>query len=138
MWPGSYILPLAELVDAAGKIYALDIHPLAVRTVKRIASRKQLANVQTILSSCQTKNCYQEREKRSVDVVLLYDILHDLDDPNGVLVELHRILKPQGILSLSDHHLKQDEIIFKLTSEGLFKLTAKGKRTYTFTKEEVK
>ena len=128
--PGSYITPLAELVGKSGKIYALDIHPLAIQAVQRIASRKRLANVQTILSDCKTG-----LPPNRLDVVLLYDILHHLDDPNGVLAELHRVLKTKGILSLSDHHLKQDEIISRVTSGGLFKLSAKGKRTYSFSRE---
>ena len=65
--PGSYIVPLAELVGESGKIYALDVHPLALRTVQKIASRKRSANVQTILSGCQTG-----LQPSSVDVVLLY------------------------------------------------------------------
>jgi len=40
--PGSYIIPLAELVGKSGKIYALDIQPLAVQRVQSIASEKQL------------------------------------------------------------------------------------------------
>ena len=43
--PGSYIIPLAELVGSSGKVYALDIQPLAIQGVRSIASRKQLANV---------------------------------------------------------------------------------------------
>ena len=129
--PGSYIVPLAELVGESGKIYALDVHPLAIWAVQRIASRKRLANVQTILSGCQTG-----LQQSSVDVVLLYDILHHLDDPNGVLEELHQVLRPKGILSVSDHHMKQDDLVSKVTSEGLFKLPAKGRRTYSFMREE--
>jgi len=129
--PGSYILPLAKLVGKSGKIYALDVHPLAIQAVQRLASRKRLENVQTILSDCKTG-----LPPNSVDAILLYDVLHDLDNPSGVLAELHRILKPKGILSLSDHHMKQDEIISQVTSGGLFKLSVKGKRTYSFTREE--
>jgi ubiquinone/menaquinone biosynthesis C-methylase UbiE len=51
---GSYINPLAELVGKSGKIYALDIHPLAIQKVQDIASKKRLANVETILSDCKT------------------------------------------------------------------------------------
>ncbi len=129
--PGSYIAPLAELVGKSGKIYALDVHPLAMQTVQRVAFLKLLANVQTILSDCKT-----ELPPNSVDLVLLYDILHDLDEPNRVLAELHRVLRPKGILSVSDHHLKQDEIISRVAGGGLFKLSAKGKRTYSFSREE--
>jgi len=127
--PGSYIIPLAELVSKSGKIYALDIHPLAIQTVQNIASKRQLTNVETICSDCKTG-----LPDNSVDVILLYDTFHDLSDPNGVLEELHRVLKPNQILSFSDHHMKENEIVSKVTNEGLFRLSRKGKRTYSFSK----
>lgn len=127
--PGSYIIPLAELVGKSGKIYALDIHPLAIRMVQNIASKRKLANVETIYSNCKTG-----LPDNSVDVVLLYDTFHGLSDPDGVLEELHRVLKPDGILSLSDHHMKEDEIASRVTNKGLFKLSSRGKRTHSFLK----
>jgi len=128
--PGSYIIPLAELVGKSGKIYALDIHPLAIQRVQSIAEKKQLTNVEITRSDRKTG-----LSDNSVDVVLLYDTFHTLGDPNGVLRELHRILKPNGILSFSDHHKKEDEIVSKVTNRGLFRLSRKGKRTYSFLKE---
>jgi len=94
--PGGYIIAAAQLVSKSGKIYALDIHPMAIKQVQNTASKK----------------------------------------PNEVLAELHRVLKPNGILSLSDHHLKEDEIRTKITDKGLFRLLRKGERQYTFFKEE--
>ena len=129
--PGSYVTPLAELVGESGKVYALDIHPLAVQVVQRIASKKHLANVEVILSDCETGLA-----DNSVDVVLLYDTFHGLGDPNGVLAELHRVLKPDGTLSFSDHHMREHEIVSKVTRGGLFKLSRRGKRTYSFLKKE--
>jgi len=129
--PGSYIAAAAELVGKSGKIYALDIHPLAIQMVQNIASKKRLTNVKTICSDCRTG-----LPDSSVDVVLLYDIFHDLNDPNGVIEELHRVLKPEGILSFSDHHMKEDEILSKITSNGLFRLLKKGRKTYSFLKKE--
>ena len=46
--PGGYITATAELVGKSGKIYALDIHPLATQSVQGIVAKKQLANVETI------------------------------------------------------------------------------------------
>ena len=129
--PGSYVTPLAELVGESGKVYALDIHPLAVQAVQRIASKKHLTNVEGILSDCETGLA-----DNSVDVALLYDTFHDLGDPNGVLAELYRVLKPDGILSFSDHHMREHEIVSKVTHGGLFKLSRRGKRTYSFLKKE--
>jgi len=102
---------------------------LAVKMVQGIASRKHLVDVETILSDCKTG-----LNDNSLDVVLLYDTLHDLSDPNCVLEELHRVLKPNRVLSLSDHHLKETEIVSKVTKKGLFKLSRKGRKTYSFLK----
>jgi len=124
--PGSYVIPLAELVGKSGKIYALDIHPLAIQEVQSIASKKQLKDVETICSDCKTG-----LPDNSVDVVLLYDTLHALSDPDRVLEELYRVLKPNGILSFSNH-MKENEIVSKVTSRGLFRLWRKGKFTYNF------
>jgi ubiquinone/menaquinone biosynthesis C-methylase UbiE len=128
--PGSYIIPLAELVGESGKVYALDIHPLAIRKVQGIASKKKLANVETILSDCKTG-----LHRNSLDAVLLYDVLHHLSDPHKVLKELHRVLKPDGILSFSDHHMKEREILAEVANGGLFRPQRKGRKTYTFLKE---
>jgi len=129
--PGSYIVPLAELVGESGKIYALDIHPLAIQKVKDIASKKRLANVGTICSDYQTG-----LPDNSLNVVLLYDAFHHLSDPDVVLKELHRVLKPDGILSFSDHHMKEKEIVAEVTKSGLFRLSRKGQRTYAFLKKD--
>jgi ubiquinone/menaquinone biosynthesis C-methylase UbiE len=128
--PGGYIIPLAELVGESGKVYALDIHPLAIQKVQDIASKKQLTSVETILSDCQTG-----LPDNTLDAVLLYDAFHHLSDPNGVLKELCRVLKPGGILSFSDHHMKENEIVAAVTNNGLFRLSTKGQRTYTFSRK---
>jgi ubiquinone/menaquinone biosynthesis C-methylase UbiE len=127
---GNYVTAVAELVGKSGKIYALDINPLAIKMVKKIAVNKQLPNVETILSDCKTG-----LPDDSIDVVLLYDTFHDLSDPNMALEELHRVLKPNGILSFSDHHMKENEIISKVTDNELFRLLRKGEWTYSFMME---
>jgi ubiquinone/menaquinone biosynthesis C-methylase UbiE len=128
--PGGYVLPAVELVGNSGRVHALDMNPLAVKRVQKIASKNQLANVETIYSDCKTG-----LQDESLDVVLLYDIFHMLSDPNGVLKELYRVLKPNGILSFSDHHMEQNAIIDKVTEGGLFGLSKKEKRTYSFFKK---
>lgn len=125
--PGSYILPLAEIVGRWGTIYALDMHPLAIQMAKNLALKKTFISVKTIHSDCQTGLL-----DNSLDAVILYDTLHDLGDPDRVLQELHRVLKPKGILSISDHHMEEVEIVSRLTKTGLFKMSTKGKKTYTF------
>ena len=127
--PGSYVKTVAELVGKSAKIYTLDVNPLAVEMVKKIAAENRLTNVETILSDCKTG-----LPDGSIDVALLYDTFHDLTNADSVLEELHRILKPEGVLSFSDHHLKEDEIMSRVTSKGLFRLLKRGEKTYSFAK----
>jgi ubiquinone/menaquinone biosynthesis C-methylase UbiE len=128
--PGGYITAAAQLVTESGKVYALDIQPLAIKQVQGIARKRKLANVETIVSDCATG-----LPDESLDVVLMYDIFHGLSQPDKVLIELHRVLKPEGVLSFNDHHMKEEkQIVSKITGEGLFKLSRKGKRVYNFSK----
>jgi ubiquinone/menaquinone biosynthesis C-methylase UbiE len=69
--PGGYIVPLADLVERSGKIYALDASHLVTKTVKNLIMKKHLSNVEIIHSDCKTK-----LPDSSLDVILLYDIFH--------------------------------------------------------------
>ena len=125
--PGSYARPLAGIVGPKGHIYALDANPLAIKATERLVRRNQIQNLTTILSDCDTG-----LPDASVDVALLYDILHHLPQPEKVLRELHRVLKPGGLLSCSDHHLKDADIVKAVTGSGWFSLRARGQKTHSF------
>ncbi len=127
---GSYTIPSAQLVGNSGKVYALDVHPLAVKQVQSAANKRSLSNIETILSDCATG-----LPDMCLDVVLLYDTFHGLSEPDKVLAELHRVLKPDGILSFNDHHMEEEkEIIIRITGKGLFTLLRKGEKVYNFSK----
>ena len=86
--------------------------------------------METILSPCDTG-----LPDASIDVVLLYDVFHDLSDGPKVLQELHRVLKPAGVLSFSDHHMSEEQIVAEMVRPGLFRLSRRGQRTYSFSKQ---
>ena len=95
----------------------------------RAAARKGIENIETIESDCKTG-----LPDNNVNVVLLYDTFHDLSQPDDVLREIHRVLKPGGTLSFSDHHMKEQDILTRVTESGMFKLSKRGKKTYSFSK----
>jgi len=130
--PGGYVTGTARLVGESGKVYALDLHPLAIQRVQDIARKRQLANVETIHSDCKTG-----LPDNSVDVVLLYDVLSWLSGQQAILTELHRVLKKDGTLSFSNHHMSHDEIVSGVTGGQLFRLVSKGKHTYSLSKREL-
>ena len=127
--PGSYILPLSEMAGKEGFVYALDIHPLAVSKVNNLISKNKMENVQTIRSDCSTG-----LPDAGLDLVLLYDTYHALEYPEDVLKEIHRILKPGGRLSFSDHHMRKEEIVKTITDTELFRFHSQGNKTFIFIK----
>jgi ubiquinone/menaquinone biosynthesis C-methylase UbiE len=126
---GSHAIAAAELVGESGKVYAVDIHPSALRWVNRAASKRNLKNIETILTDCPT-----DLSDDSVDVILLYDTYHDLSEPDGVMSELLRILKTGSILSFSDHHMKTEEIAPRIEKKGRFKLYKRANKSFLFRK----
>ena len=129
--PGGYVPSVSELIGETGRLYALDVMPVAIEMVKKLIANRKLTNVETILSDCKTG-----LPDGSLDVVLLYDVFHDLENQNSVLMELHRVLKTEGTLSFNDHHMDEPEIVSKIGNQGLFHLLRKGKHTYSFAKTQ--
>ncbi len=127
--PGSYSIAAAQVVGDLGKVYAADIHPLAIDEVKNRVREKGIKNIETILTNRDTN-----LDENSIDVVLLLDIYHHLSDPKSILEELYRVLKKEGSLSVDDHHFKDDEIISKITSTKLFKFSEKKEELFNFKK----
>ena len=126
---GSFTLAALKRVGPEGKVYALDLHPLALQRVRRAAEKRGFNNIETIQSDCITR-----LPGDTVDVVLFYYILHWLTDPDCVLRELHRVLKPGGVLSFRDPYMEEEEILAAVTGRGWFRLAAKGEKTYRLIK----
>ena len=86
---GSYTFPAANLVGEKGRVYALDKQPLAIKKIKEKAQKEGFYNIGTILSDGDTG-----LPNESVDVILLYGVLHEVKHKEPLLKELYRILKP--------------------------------------------
>jgi ubiquinone/menaquinone biosynthesis C-methylase UbiE len=126
---GSYTLPAAQIVGDKGRVYALDIHPLAIQTVERRARAGNLANITTIHSDRETG-----LPDESVDVVLLYDVLHSVPYRGALLRELHRILKPDGLLSVLPDHMEEEVLMRTLEAGKLFVLQDRQGKVFAFQK----
>jgi ubiquinone/menaquinone biosynthesis C-methylase UbiE len=114
--PGSFAIPAAELVGPEGKVFALDIHPLAIKSVGDKARKKGLQNVETIL----VRGYDTGIAASSVDRVLLIDTIHSIDDPDALFREIHRMLKPDGLLFMEKGHMAILEQKKLVENSGLF------------------
>ena len=112
---GNYTKVAAGIVGPAGKVYALDEDDEALDKLKRQAAKRKLGNIRCLRVP---KQGDIPLPARSVDVVLLYDVLHrgyfpERQQRRHVLKEVHRVLKPQGLLSLYPTHLGRYGMTFR-------------------------
>ena len=119
--PGSFSVASAQIVGPTGKVYAVDINPIALAAVRRAARKRQLTSIATLLSAD-----LGNLPNGTVDVAMAYDVLHDLRDPPKVLGELHRLIRPGGLLTASEHHMSEAGILAAIGSNGLFRFYRSG------------
>jgi len=127
---GSFSIPAAKMVGDDGIVYALDIHPLAIKAVEKKIKKKQIANIKTILSARETG-----LPDESVDVVLLYDVLQMISDKEKLLEELHRVLKSGGVLFATAEHLDPNEFMNIFAWGNLFTLIEQRGEVFRFKKD---
>ena len=128
--PGAYTVAAAKMMNSTGSVLALDIHPLAIKMVKKKAEKHNLSNISTIMPGKNTG-----LPSQSIDVILLYDVFHMFSNKKQILNEIHRILKPEGKLSFSDHHMKEHEVKRIFDKSDQFYIAEKGMYTITFCKQ---
>ena len=112
---GNYAKAAARVAGPSGKVYALDKDRKALNKLKRKAGEENLGNIECL---CGSEDGEIPVAARSVDVVLLYDVLHrgyfpDAQQRSAVLRNIHRVLKPGGVLSLYPTHLKEHRMTFQ-------------------------
>jgi ubiquinone/menaquinone biosynthesis C-methylase UbiE len=103
--PGSFTIPAAQIVGDGGTIYAIDIHPLAISSVRERAAKKGLRNVEAVLVQGYDTGI----EASSVDRVLLIDTIHRIEDTDALFREIRRILKADGLLFMHKGHMPMPE-----------------------------
>ncbi|GAJ24680.1 unnamed protein product, partial [marine sediment metagenome] len=115
---GTYTIPAAKLVGRNGRIYALDVSQGALEKLSRKAEKEGLDNIVTLLSS---GNVDIPIENETLNHVLLIDVLQEISDKDTLLEEVHRILKPDGLMTAYPMHIDSNEVI-KLASNVKLRL----------------
>jgi len=119
---GTYSIPAAELVGRNGRIYSLDVSRGALEKLSIKAEKGGLDNIVTLLSS---GNVDIPIENETLNHVLLIDVLQEISDKEPLLEEIHRILKPDGLMTVYPMHIDSNEVI-RVASNA--KLRLKGRK----------
>jgi ubiquinone/menaquinone biosynthesis C-methylase UbiE len=98
--PGRYTVHLAQIVGDEGKVYALDIHEMAIAAMQKRLAQRHLTNVEPRLISGYDSGL----PDRVADVVCAIDMFFAIRHPTELLREFHRITKPGGALVIDSGH----------------------------------
>jgi ubiquinone/menaquinone biosynthesis C-methylase UbiE len=110
---GHYTIPSAKLVGKRGRVYALDQDGGVLDELMKIAKLESLENVEPMKTSGELK---LPMEDESVDVVLLYDVLHYMDERRKLIDEVYRVMKSGGLLSVYPKHHRSDSPLMGLAN----------------------
>ena len=117
--PGIFTIPCARIVGEKGKVYALEVRSEALKRVKEKAEGEGLGNVETILAD--SSMLATGLSDRSMDVILVYDVMHAISEKMALLEELHRVLKRDGFLSIFPMHMGTDRMLKVMKRCPLFR-----------------
>ena len=101
---GNYTIPLAVVVGEKGKVYAVDKNKKSLDELMQRAEKNGLKNIKRIDVSEEITVTLQNE---SVDVVLLYDIIHLVNNRKELLTEIYRVSKLKALISVYPKHHRE-------------------------------
>lgn len=122
--PGRHIRRASELTGAAGLVYAVDIHELAISSVSKLIDKNGLLNVMPV----QTDGRSVDINDDAADLVYALDMFHMVKDPNEFLRELNRITKKDGVLIIEDGHQSRARAKQKILLSGDWTIIEENKQ----------
>ena len=122
---GFFTTTAAQLIGDQGSLVTMDILPASVETVSKKAQAANLKNVRTVKGDA--LNTMLDVE--SMDAVLLFGLLPAPMLPlDRLLPEMHRILKPGGIMAI----WPPSWVPYSIPHSGLFTLVSKRNGVFNF------
>lgn len=112
--PGRYTTRFAKLVGPQGRVFAVDIHELAIKAVRKKIDRYGLKNVVPVL----VKGYDSTLPDWTADVVCAIDMFHTIKNHTEFLAELKRITKKDGVLVIDDGHQKRSKTKQSIVQSG--------------------
>ncbi len=103
--PARYIINSSKAVGKKGRVYAVDIHPIAIKMVADKIRKFNLKNVKVV----QANGYSVDIPENTADLIYALDMFHMVEKPNILLKELNRLVKSDGILIIDDGHQSRDE-----------------------------
>lgn len=117
---GSYITRISKIVGSKGKVYAVDIHQLAIKEVKAKINKYKLNNVEPVI--VKKKTSADVLNSDIADVILAMDMIHMVPDIDLFLQDLHRLIKKDGFLLIEPEHMSFKVIQKIISNSGKWRI----------------
>jgi SAM-dependent methyltransferase len=117
---GTFTLPSARIVGKRGRVYAFEARSSRLELVKEKVREAAFNNVVTVLSD--SSKPVIDLPDSYIDIILVYDVMHEIKDRRGLLQELHRVLTVDGILSIFPMHMGTENFLDVMKEYNLFEL----------------
>jgi ubiquinone/menaquinone biosynthesis C-methylase UbiE len=104
---GAFTTFVATAIGSNGIVYALDIQPKMLEQLKNKLKRvenKDIKNIIPVLASAYNLPF----PDNSLDLVYMVSVFQEIPDKNKTLKEIKRVLKPGGLLSISEFFIDPD------------------------------
>jgi len=98
---GAYALEIGRRLEGSGHVYAIDVQRDLLKRIHNTAERNGLKTVRVIWADVEVPGGTKLAEK-SVDLVLVSNLLFQISDKSRVLQEAARIARPHGRVALID------------------------------------
>ena len=102
--PGMFTVEAAQRVGSEGRLIAVDIQPKMIAQVEKRVREAGLTNVETHVADAY----HLPLDDASVDRAFLVTVLPEVPDQARALAELRRVLKPGGLLSITEEFFDPD------------------------------
>lgn len=98
---GAFTTFVARVVGEQGKVYAVDIQPAMLEQLEKKLARPGNRDIKNI--ELRQASAYAlPFEDLSLDLVYMVTVLQEIPDRNRALQEIKRVLKPDGILAVTE------------------------------------
>lgn len=136
--PGRLLIPAAKRVLPDGDVTGLDIQSGMIGHLKLNAAKANLSNLSALLGDASD----QHFAANTFDLVYLCTVLGEIPDREAALRQIYRILKPDGILSITeifpDPHFQSQATVERLAEITGFQHAETQGTWYFFTANFVK